>query len=416
MEEVNRALVILAVLAIIAGLSLLKAILIPIAVALVLACIFSPLARFVRHRLPYGPVGALAIFLLMVIGGLYLASLMAEGLVRATYTLPTDIERLAGQVSHRISEAVRDKPYLRAVLPEPGTIDRLGDTNRALLIDQLSYGLADFTTWVVQGFIVMVLVIFLLIESEMLTAKVVRFFARTPADALAANEMLGQLTRKIRAYLVARSLLNAGLGIVLALGLWALDVHFAFILGLVAALTNFVPYIGQMVGGALPTLMVLGQRGSIGDALIVAAMYLAVLGIEEYVITPLVMGRSLDLNGTTVLIACLFWGYLWGLVGLILAMPITVSLKVVFQTVPDLNRWAELMSLDWQSPDARQVSIRPEARQEGASPVALAQVGESVPSVAPATQESNVARENGPRVSQVEIRPEPRFPIATELE
>ena len=70
------------------------------------------------------------------------------------------------------------------MLPEPGTIDRLGDTNRALLIDKLSYGLTDFTTWVVQGFIVLVLVIFLLIESEMLTAKVVRFFARTPADAL----------------------------------------------------------------------------------------------------------------------------------------------------------------------------------------------------------------------------------------
>ena len=89
-------------------------------------------------------------------------------------------------------------------------------------------------------------------------------------------------------------------------------------------------------------------------------MYLAVLGIEEYVITPLVMGRSLDLNGTTVLVACLFWGYLWGLVGLVLAMPITVSLKVVFQAVPELNRWAELMSLDWQSPDA--VAVQPDPK------------------------------------------------------
>ena len=80
-------------------------------------------------------------------------------------------------------------------------------------------------------------------------------------------------------------------------------------------------------------------------------MYLAVVGVEGYVVTPMVMGRSLDLNGTTVLIACLFWGYLWGLVGLILAMPITVSMKLVFQTVPELNRWAELMSVDWQSPD-----------------------------------------------------------------
>ena len=72
--------------------------------------------------------------------------------------------------------------------------------------------------------------------------------------------------------------------------------------------------------------------------------------MEGYVVTPYVMGRSLDLNGTTVLIACLFWGFLWGLVGLILAMPITVTMKLVFQHVPELHRWAELMSRDWQPP------------------------------------------------------------------
>jgi predicted PurR-regulated permease PerM len=132
--------------------------------------------------------------------------------------------------------------------------------------------------------------------------------------------------------------------------LWGLGLHFAFILGLIAGLMNFVPYIGQMIGVALPTLIVLGQTGSLGRALLVAGVFIALVGIEGYVITPLVMGRSLDLNGTTILIACLFWGYLWGLAGLVLAMPITVSMKVVFQTIPDLNRWAELMSLDWQTP------------------------------------------------------------------
>jgi AI-2 transport protein TqsA len=348
--ETSRPLAVLAVLATIAALSFLKTILIPIAFAMVVACMLSPLARFFRRHLPYGPSGALILFLVSVLGGLYLATLAAEGLVQATYTLPSDIERLSGQVSGRITTLIREQPSLRVVLPEPGTIDRLGDTNRALLIDKLSYSLSDFTTWVVQGFIILVLIIFLLVENEMLTAKLIRFFARTPAETHAASEVLAQVTHKIRAYLIARTLINAGLGVVVALGLWALNVHFAFALGLVAALTNFVPYIGQMIGGALPMLVALGQTGSIGQSLVIAGMYLAVLGIEGYIVTPMVMGRSLDLNGTTILIACLFWGYLWGLVGLVLAMPITVSMKVVFQTIPELNRWAELMSLDWQSP------------------------------------------------------------------
>jgi AI-2 transport protein TqsA len=346
----SRALVVLAVLAVVAALYLLRAIVIPVAFALVVSCMLSPVARLLRRHFPYGPLGALALLTLSVVGGLYLASLMAESLVAATYTLPSDIERLAGQVSGRITDLIRDQPSLRAFLPEPGTIDRLGDTNRALLIEKLSYGLTDFTTWVAQGFIILVLVIFMLIESEMLSAKLIRFFARNGTQAAAADSVLSLITHKIRAYLIARTLINAGLGIVIALALLALKVRFAFTLGLIAALTNFVPYIGQTIGGALPTLIILGQTGSLGQALVVAGIYLAVIGIEGYIVTPLVMGRSLDLNGTTVLLACLFWGYLWGLVGLVLAMPITVSLKVVFQTIPELNRWAELMSVDWQSP------------------------------------------------------------------
>ena len=359
--------VILAVLAIIAALYLLRMILVPVAVALVLACMLSPMAAFFRRWFPFGPAGALALFLLLLMGGLYVASLTAEGLLRATHTLPADIERLAGQVSARISDLARDQPYLRAVLPEPGTIDRLGDTNSALLIEKLSAGLSDFTIWVVQGFIVLVLVIFLLVESPMLTNKVIRFFAQTTGEVEKAGAMLTAVTRKIRDYLVARTLINLGLGLVVAMGLWCLNVHFALILGLFAALTNFIPYIGQIIGGALPTAIAMGQTGSIGDALLVAAMYLAVVGIEGYVVTPLVMGRSLDLNGTTVLIACLFWGYLWGLIGLILAMPITVSLKLVFQTVPELNRWAELMSLDWQSP-APEPGVAGTSIAQGAGP------------------------------------------------
>ena len=267
---------------------------------------------------------------------------------------PAEVERLAGQVSARINDLIRDQPYLRGFLPEPGTIDRLGDTNSALLIEKLSYGLSDLTVWVINAFIVLVLVIFLLVESQMLTGKVIRFFAKTPAGGRAGQRHADpghaedpflpdrQDAHQPRAGTGHRA------GAVVSCAStspWHWDSS--------PRSTNFVPYIGQLIGGTLPTVMTLGQTGSIGDALIVAAMYLAVVGVEGYVVTPMVMGRSLDLNGTTVLIACLFWGYLWGLVGLILAMPITVSMKLVFQTVPELNRWAELMSVDWQSPDLR---------------------------------------------------------------
>ncbi len=345
------SLVVLAVLAVIAAIFFLKPILVPIALAILLTTLLSPLTTLLRKVLPIGQTGAaVLLFLLAVFLGLYLASLTAESFVQALHTLPADIDRLVGRTSARISDAVRDQPYLRGILPEPRTIDELGDANRTLVVEKLSNGLMDMTTWLVQGFIVLILALFLLAEREMLTPKVVRFFAPTPGDAIVAGRALADLTRQIRAYLVARTLINLGVGIVFAFGLTLMKVKFPIALGLFAALTNFIPYVGQVFGGGLPALITLGQHESLGDALIVLAIYLAIVGVEGYIVTPYVMGRSLDLNGTTVLIACLFWGFLWGLTGLVLAMPITVSLKLVFQNVPELHRWAELMSYHWQSP------------------------------------------------------------------
>jgi predicted PurR-regulated permease PerM len=345
------SLVVLAVLGTIAAIYLLKAILVPVALALILACLLSPVTSGIRRILPLGQTGAaVVLFLLAVMLGIYVTSLTAESLVQAYNTLPADIDRFAGRMSGRVNDVIRDQPYLRSILPNPRTIDELGDANRTLLIRNLSSGLMDLSSWVVQGLIVLVLVLFLVAESEMLTPKVIRFFAPTPGDAQIAARTLAGLTHQIRAYLVARTFINLGVGFVFAIALSLMRVKFAFALGMFAALTNFVPYVGQVIGGVLPMLITLGQFESIGDALIVGSIYLAILGAEGYVVTPYIMGRSLDLNGTTVLIACLFWGFLWGLVGLVLAMPITVSMKLVFQAVPELNRWAELMSYTWQSP------------------------------------------------------------------
>ena len=344
------SLVILAVLATIGALYLLKAILVPMILALMLACVLSPILGFFRRVLPLSATGAaVLLFLVTVLLGLYVASLTAESLVQATTDLPDDITRLTGQASRQVNGLIRNHPSLRALLPEPTTIDKLGDRHSALLYERLTYGVADLSGWVAQGFVVLILVLFLLAESEMLIPKVVRFFAKTPDDAV-SERTLKNLTRQIRSFLLARTVINIGLGIVIALFLWAFKVRFPFALGLFAGLANFIPYVGQVLGGGLPALVTLAQYESLGDALIVAAVYLAMITVESYIVTPYILGRSLDLNGTVILVACLFWGFLWGLVGLILAMPITACVKLVFQSVPELHRWANLMSREWQPP------------------------------------------------------------------
>lgn len=357
----TTALVILAVLGAMAGMYFLKVILVPVVLALLLACVLSPFTALLRKLLPLGATGAaVVLFVMLTVGGLYLSTLAAENLMAATVTLPADAEKLSRLLSNRVNDLTRDMPYLKGFLPQPGTIDLLGDRNRAFLIATLSDRLGDLSGVVAQGLIVLVLALFFLIESEMLAPKLVRFFAPAPGDARSAERALSDLVHQVRAYLIARTLINIGLGAIFAVALRFLGVRYAIAQGGMVALTNYVPYVGQVFGGLVAMFATLLQGKEFGDALIVAAVYVGLLGIEGYIVTPYVLGRSLDLNGTTILIACLFWGFLWGLVGLVLAMPLAVCMKLVFQHVPSLHRWADLMSQTWvPPPPAGMKALRP---------------------------------------------------------
>lgn len=347
----TSALVVLAVLGVLVALHLMKVILVPVALALLLACILSPFTTLLRRVLPLSATGAaVVLFLMLSLAGSFLAFLATDSLEQAAETLPTYTERLAGILSRQVEELTRTRPFWRHLLPEPGKIDALGDRNRSLLVEGIQSRLGDMWGFAGEGLMILILLLFVLAESEMLMPRVLRFFAPAPGDARAAERTLLAVIHQIRSYLVTFALLNLGLGLAVAVALWLLGVEFAPALGAFTALASFVPYIGQIVSGLLVVLMSLSQSGSLGDALIVAAVFVALAGLTGYVVTPIVLGRSLDLNGTTVLIACLFWGFLWGLEGLFLAIPITVGLKLVFQHVPRLNRWAELMSRDWQTP------------------------------------------------------------------
>lgn len=343
-ERASLPNVILAVLATIAALYWLKAVLVPIALALTLACILAPAIDLLRKVFRLGSLGAaVLLFLLMTLLGLYGASLVAESLVQAAYELPMNVQWLAGKLSARVSDLYQDMPFLQKVLPDPKTIDLIGTANAQVFGLAGNY-LDDLTLWIGQGFVVLVLVLFILAEGEMLAPKAVRFFVPISKDDDDAQRTLRDIVRKIRTYLIARTLINIGVGLALASALWMMNVQYAAALGMLAGLLNYVPYLGQFIGGLLPMLVVFAQTNSLADVLIVAAIYLAILTIDGYVITPWVLGKSLDLNGTTILVACLFWWNLWGIIGLILAMPITASIKLIFQHLPAMHAWADLMS------------------------------------------------------------------------
>ncbi len=340
----------LAVLGVIAVLYWMQAILVPIALAFFLSTMMTPLTMLLRRYLKMSPLGsAVALFLMLLFAGLYGLVLTSESLQAMANTLPVEINRMTGQLSNQVARTYQQNSPWALVLPEPSTIDQFGDYS-AMTLDTMRNSIQYLAGWVAQGIVILCLILFLLAESEALSRKVIRFISPDKNQARASEHALRSITRQIRSYLLTRTWINLAVGLVLAGGFWMLSVRYALLLAAFAGLTNYIPYLGNIVAGIIIAFMTLSQTGSLGDVFLVVSLFVLVVGVEGYVLTPYVMGRSLDLNGTTVLIACLFWGFIWGLAGLILAVPITASLKLIFQNVPSLHGWADLMSQTWERP------------------------------------------------------------------
>jgi predicted PurR-regulated permease PerM len=164
----------------------------------------------------------------------------------------------------------------------------------------------------------------------------------------------------MRRYLIVRAFINFIFGVSVVIALSVLKVNYPIILGIFACFANFIPYLGQAMAGLLMSLVALSQTGSLSDMMIVILIFASLSVIEGYLLTPIVMGRTMDLNGTTVLVSCLFWGFMWGTVGLFLATPIAAIIRLTLERFAGGRKWALLMSVVPES----EIQLEPETSSE----------------------------------------------------
>jgi AI-2 transport protein TqsA len=154
----------------------------------------------------------------------------------------------------------------------------------------------------------------------------------------------GEMDGKIRRYLMTKVATSVLAGVVVGLVLWAFGLELALLFGFCAFLLNFIPSVGSIVATLLPLPMALVQFDS---GLAVFAV-IAIPGIFQLVvgngIEPRLMGEGLDLHPLTILLALIFWGLIWGIVGMLLAAPITAILKIILARFETTNPMAELLA------------------------------------------------------------------------
>jgi predicted PurR-regulated permease PerM len=140
--------------------------------------------------------------------------------------------------------------------------------------------------------------------------------------------MFFQIERGISQYLLTFTAINVCLGIVIGTGMWLIGMPNPVLWGVMAGCLNFMPYIGAFVGSGVVFLVAALSFDSMGQALLAPAIYAAANTIEGNVITPLILGRSMRLNPIFIFLSVVLWGWMWGVGGALIAVPLLAMTKI----------------------------------------------------------------------------------------
>ena len=162
-------------------------------------------------------------------------------------------------------------------------------------------------------------------------------------DKRVTIDVIRTIDRQIERYLAVRLLISLIVATLTAAGLFWLDVSHPVVWGAIAGTLNVVPFIGPAVACALITLAALFQFQSVGSMAAAGLMSIAVAALEGNLITPWLTSRAGELNTVAVFVAVLFWGWLWDVWGLLLAIPITVAVKAAADHIESLQPFGELL-------------------------------------------------------------------------
>lgn len=209
--------------------------------------------------------------------------------------------------------------------------------------DHLWTGTIGLASLLGQVTVVTFLTYFLLISGDTFRRKLVKITGPTLADKKITVQALDEITSQIQRYLLVQLLASVVVGICTGLAFWALGLKHAVVWGIAAGILNLIPYIGSLVVTAAASLVAFLQFGELEMALAVAGVSLFINTIEGNLMVPWLTSRASRMNPVAVFIGVLGWGWLWGVWGLLLGIPIMMVIKAVCDRVDHLKPIGELL-------------------------------------------------------------------------
>lgn len=299
----------------------------PLVAAIVLTIILSPLAdRLSMMGVPNFFASLLALLVLLIIVSLALTAVLRPA-VSLFGLVPAMIERIGehfnelqgtlawlSRLNERITRIAGTEGGREVVLAGPSMLQQL----------------ALATPLVVLEVLLTFLMAFFMIEARVRLRRHLLLDRQHFSSSLKAARAMRDVQDRVAAYILTVGLINAGVGIVVALGAWAMELQAPIMWGGLAALLNFLPYIGPMGMIAMLTLFGLGTAESPLVGLLPAAAYLALHAVEANAITPAVLGARFTMNPVLILLALSYFSWIWGVIGALLSIPILLMVTALF--------------------------------------------------------------------------------------
>lgn len=355
-------LVLAALVVIVGGLKVAERFFVPLLLAFFVATVSLPLTTWLRDRKV--PV-MLAVLLTVLVDFLFIAAVIVLGMALVGDLQQKWDVRYAGQLSEQIrswSESLALQLHHWGVENAHEKIRLTVENNVANLRNVRFERILELGTGVlghVVGFFgisltVLIFTIFMLLEAKSFGQ---RFEAVTRARGPDLERML-VATRDIQRYLAIKTVVSLATGVLAGLLCWAAGLDFFVLWGILAFALNFIPVVGSLAAGVPPTLLALVVSG-FPTALLVAGGYLLFNNFIGNFLEPTLVGRRFGISTLVVVMSVFFWGWVWGPPGMLLAVPLTMVLKVFLDGSEEFRWISVAISADAPDPETPESAVRP---------------------------------------------------------
>lgn len=357
-EVRGLALSVIAVGVAVALLKYMSDVFIPLVLSVLTFYALDPLVdRLERWRLPRA-LGAGVAILLLVAGLGALAYTLSDDVSRVIADLPAATQKLratlrasrAGDSAGTLDRIQRTAEELQKAAP-----DASGETaQRGVMKVEVAapaFSASDYVIWgstqvvvlASQAGMILFLAYFLLLSDDMFKRKLVENMGTRIVNKKITVQILNEIASQIERFILVQAFTSAVVGVVTGLALWGLDVDNPIVWGMVAAVFNSIPYFGPLIVTSLLSIVAFVQFGTISMGLTVGAATLLITALEGWFLTPTLMGKVAQINTVAVFAGLILWSWMWGIAGILLAVPIMMVIKATCDRVEGLQPIGNLL-------------------------------------------------------------------------